>query len=553
MDLAVAAALEAVAAAVPDRECLVAGGRRFTWAAATDRTRRLANALLAAGVGGDVDSRPEAGPPWASPHDHVGLLLHNGNAYLEAMVGAWKARAATVNLNYRYTAGELAGVLEDSGAVAVVAGGSLTAALADALPRLPRVRLVLQVDDGAGVPLLPGAVDYEAAIAGAGAERPPLAWSPDDRYLLYTGGTTGRPKGVLWRQADFLIGCLGLDPAATLDGLAAAAAGRSALRVLPTPPFMHGAAHWNAFSAWLAGGTVVVQDRPERLDAADVLATVARERVASLLVVGDAFARPLLEEAATGRHDLSSLRFLFTGGAVLSPAAKEAWVALVPGLAVVDILGSSEAGRQGVATTRGAGGAAPGRFVPSAGAAVLSADRTRRLAPGDPELGWLATSGRVPLGYLGDPERTAATFPVVDGVRWAVPGDRARLAADGTVVLAGRDAATINTGGEKVFAEEVEVAVRAHPAVADAVVVGRPSERWGQEVVAVVRARDGHDAPTVEELRAACAGELARYKLPRAVVVVDDVVRQPSGKPDYGWARTAAANASGQAPRATGG
>jgi fatty-acyl-CoA synthase len=177
---------------------------------------------------------------------------------------------------------------------------------------------------------------------------------------------------------------------------------------------------------------------------------------------------------------------------------------------------------------------------------VLSADRTRLLAPGDPELGWLATSGRVPLGYLGDPERTAATFPVVDGVRWAVPGDRARLDADGTVVLAGRDAATVNTGGEKVFAEEVEVAVRSHPAVADAVVVGRPSERWGQEVVAVVEARPGHAPPSVEDLRAWCDGRLARYKLPRAVVAVDRVTRQPSGKPDYAWARRAAAG--GAAP-----
>lgn len=543
MELNVVAALDAVGAAVPDRECVVFRDRRLTWAAFTGRAWRVAGALLAAGVGGDVDSRPGAGPPEASPHDHVGLLLHNGNEYLEAMVGAFAARAAPVNLNYRYTAAELAGVLDDAGAVAVVVAGSLAPVLGAALPRLPRVRLVLQVDDGAGAALLPGALDYEAALAAAPPGRPPLAWSPDDRYVLYTGGTTGRPKGVLWRQADFLVGCLGVAADATLPGLAAAAAARPPLRALPVPPFMHGAAHWNAVSAWLAGGTVVVQSEPRRLDPADVLATVARERVASLLVVGDAVARPLLDEATAGGHDLSSLRFLLTGGAVLSPAVKSAWAGLVPGLRVVDILGSSEAGRQGVAsgTAVGDGGTGPssaaGRFRPSSGTVVLSADRTRRLVPGDPELGWLATTGRVPLGYLGDPERTAATFPLVGGVRHAVPGDRARLAVDGTVELAGRDAATVNTGGEKVFAEEVEVAVRAHPAVADAVVVGRPDERWGQAVVAVVQVRPGQAPPTVDGLRAACAGHLAGYKLPRAVVVVDEVVRQPSGKPDYGWAR----------------
>ncbi|HEX9995047.1 MAG TPA: AMP-binding protein [Acidimicrobiales bacterium] len=546
MDLNVAVALAAVAAAVPDREAIVAGDRRLTWAEVDERTTRLAGALLAAGVGDDVDARPGAGPPWASPHDHVGLLLHNGPAYLESMVGAWKARAVAFNLNYRFTPDELVEVLADASAVAVVAGGALVATLAEALPRLPLVRLVLQVDDGSGAPLLPGAVDYEAAVAAATPDRPPVDPSPDDRYLLYTGGTTGRPKGVLWRQADFVVGCLGVDPAATPASLADAAPHRGRLRVLPSAPFMHGAAHWNAFSAWLAGGTVVVQDRPDRFDPADVLATAARERVTSLLVVGDAVGRPLLEEAGRGGHDLSHLRHLLTGGAVLSPSVKRAWAELVPGLGVVDLLGSSEAGRQGVSRTRGGDHPVGGRFSPAGGAAVLSADRTRLLAPGDPELGWLATSGRVPLGYLGDPERTAATFPVVDGVRWAVPGDRARFDADGTVVLAGRDAATVNTGGEKVFAEEVEVAVRSHPAVADAVVVGRPSERWGQEVVAVVEPRPGHAPPSVEDLRAWCDGRLARYKLPRAVVAVDRVTRQPSGKPDYAWARRAAAG--GAAP-----
>ncbi len=313
MDLNVAAAFSGVAAAVGHRECLVAGGRRWTWAEVEERTNRLANGLLAAGLGGDVDARLGAGLAERCPHDVVGLLLHNGNAYLEAMIGCWKARTVTVNLNYRYTPDELVEVLAGSGAVAVLVGRVLGERLEAALPRLPGIRLVVEVDDG-----------YERLLAASDPAPPGLDLSPDDRYLLYTGGTTGRPKGVLWRQADFLVGCLGVPPDATIAGLAEAAAARPGLRVLPAPPFMHGAAHWNALSAWMAGGTVVVQDHPERLDPADVLATAARERVTSLLVVGDAFARPLLAEAATGRHDLSALRFLLTGGAVLSPAVKAA-------------------------------------------------------------------------------------------------------------------------------------------------------------------------------------------------------------------------------------
>jgi 3-oxocholest-4-en-26-oate---CoA ligase len=539
-ELNLAALHEAIAAAVPDRECLVWRDRRLTWADVTDRTRRLAGVLAAHGLG-VRDEGPDR-PGWVSPHDHVALYLHNGNEYLEGMLGSAKARCAAVNVNYRYVADELRHLLADSDARAVVYHASFAPTLAEVLPDLPRLQLLLQVGDPSGEPLLDGALDYEEALAAATPHRA-ADLSPDDLYILYTGGTTGLPKGVLWRQADFLAACLGI--AATTEGLVAAAE-RSTLRVLAAPPFMHGAAHWNAISAWCSGGTVVVQDRPSRLDPDDILRTAAREQVSSVLIVGDAFARPLVDALRTGRHDIGHLRHLLTGGAVLSAPVKEDLLALAPGLRIVDVLGSSETGRQGVHTSDGRRGAKSGTFVPSASAVVLSEDRTHVLPAGDPELGWLAQGGRVPLGYLGDPDKSAATFPLVEGHRYAVAGDRARLLADGSVELHGRDSVTINTGGEKVFAEEVEQALKRHPAVFDAVVVGRPSEVWGQEVVAVVQLRADQREPEDEELRTLAAGHLARYKLPKAFVRVSQVERSPSGKPDYRWAVRVAGGAVGR-------
>jgi len=522
---------EAIAAVVPERECIVAGGVRRTWAEVTDRTRRLAAVLSGAGIGLRTDvADPQALPPWQSPHDHVALYLHNGHEYLEGMLGAWKARAVGVNVNYRYVAAELRYVLADSGARAVVFHGTFAATLGGVLPDLPAVRLLLQVDDGSGAELLPGAVRYEDALAVA-SPTAPTGLSPDDRYILYTGGTTGMPKGTLWRQGDFLAAALGVT--APLDELVEGARTRAGLRTLPSAPFMHGAAHWNAISAWSSGGTVVVPDDPTRLDPADVLATCARERVSALQIVGDPFAKPLLDELDAHDHDLSHLRFLLSGGAVLSAPVKDRLVARLPGLRIVDVLGSSETGRQAVA------GQSTG-FRPEPSAVVLSADRTRRLTPGDDEIGWLAQSGRVPLGYLGDEAKSQATFPTVDGVRHAVAGDRVRLLADGTIELLGRDSVTINTGGEKVFAEEVEQVLTSHPAVADAVVAGRPSERWGSEIVAVVSARPGVDPPGDDELRAHCRTALAGYKVPKEFCWVDRVVRSPAGKADYAWARKVA-------------
>ncbi|MFP3900675.1 MAG: acyl-CoA synthetase [Acidimicrobiia bacterium] len=527
----------AIAGAVGDRECIVAGPRRLTWAEVDERTDRLAGVLAERGLG--LHGEVTGGPGWASPHDHVGLYLHNAPEYLEGMLGAWKARCVGVNINHRYVAGELAHVLGDCRAAAVVYHAAFAPTLAEVLPRVSSVRLLLQVDDGSGTPLLPGALDYGEALA-ASTHRCAGPRSPDDRYVLYTGGTTGAPKGVVWRQGDFVATCLGVT--GSHGSIVDAARRRSGLRTLPSAPFMHGAAHWNALSALLAGGTVVIPDRPRHYDPADVLATCERERVTALQVVGDPFARPLLDEMDRRRYDLSRLRHLLSGGAVLSPTVKAALAERLPQVRIVDVLGSSESGRQAIA------GAASG-FRPSATTHVVSADRRRRLEPGEPEVGWLAQAGRVPLGYLGDPERSAATFPVIDGSRHAVAGDRARLAADGTIEFLGRDSATINTGGEKVFAEEVEQAVGSHPAIADAVVTSRPSERWGNEVVAVVQLRTGHERPSDDELRDHCRALIAGYKLPKAFCYVDRVVRSPAGKADYRWARGIATSRPSSAAR----
>ena len=530
----VAALHEQIAAEVGGRDCVVTAERRVSWAEVTDRSRRLGDVLATAGLG--IHGEPLAVEPWESPHDHVALYLYNSPEYLEGMLGAWKARCSSVNINYRYVATELAYVLHDSRAKAVVVGGSFVDTLAEVLPELPDLRLVLQVDDGSGAPLLPGAVPYEDALAAA-TPREPVDLSPDDRYILYTGGTTGMPKGVLWRQDDFLAGCLGLTAADDEVVTAAASERRARLLSLTCAPFMHGAAHWNAISTWMAGGTVVLPGDPTRLDPVDVVASIERERASSLQIVGDAFARPLLAEiarrtAAGDPPDLSSLRFLLSGGAILSATVKAALVEAVPGLRIVDVLGSSETGRQAF------GSADSTEFEPSESAVVVAEDRSRVLTPDDHELGWLAQRGRVPLGYLGDPDKTRATFPVIDGVRFAVAGDRVSWSPDGRITFFGRDSVTINTGGEKVFAEEVEQAITSHPAVEDALVVGRPDPRWGQEVVAVVAARAGATRPGDDELRAHARLTVAGYKVPKAFFWVDAVERSPSGKPDYAWART---------------
>jgi len=524
--LSLAATHAALAEANPDRLCFVHREARLTWREQHDRARRLAAVLAEHGLGHHRPRTELAG--WECGQDVVALVLYN-DRYLEAMLAADLARCVPANVNYRYTAEELAYVFGDMSAAAVVYDSALASTVEAAVKHLERRPLLIAAGPRA---VHPDALDYDAVVTAADP-LPPLDWSPDDVYVLYTGGTTGQPKGVLWRQGDFIAAALGVS-APDIEAVIANAAKPNRPVVLPTAPFMHGAAHWNAWSAWLSGGTVVIPDVVDALDAPTIWRTAEREQVNSIQLVGDAFAIPLLEELERGHYDVSSIRLVVSGGVTLSTNNKARFLAAIPRAKVLDIMGSSEGGRQGVRSSSASDGVDAGRFEPSRGATVIDAARQSVLPPGSDEVGWLASSGRVPLGYLGDEAKTVATFPVIDGRRYSVPGDRAVHHRDGSIEVLGRDSMTINTGGEKVFAEEVEDALKAHPAVRDAVVVGRPSARWGHEVVAVIELRDAD--VTDAELLEACRAHLAGYKVPKALVRRPQVHRSPSGKADYRWA-----------------
>ena len=540
MTIGLAEVHEAIAASRPEDTCLVFRDRRFSWDDVTNRTRRLANALLDRGLGCHTERAELA--DHVSGQDHIGIYLHNGNEYLETMLGALKARMASFNINYRYIAEELRYLLDDAQASAIVVHSQFTPLLAEVLADLPHLVVILQVPDDSGEELLPGAVWYEDALAAASPERPDIEWSADDLYLLYTGGTTGMPKGVMWRNGDAMVECFGGSrTATTVDEFVAEA--NAGLQALLAPPFMHGAGHWMSFRTWLGGGTIFIQSVPEQLDPGDIWTMIEREGINFLLIVGDAFARPLLDElnhpTGRGSYDLESLTVLLSGGAALSANLKAEFLELLPTLMIVDGLGSSEAGGQ-VSHVSAGSDASTGTFELTPGNVVLSADREAVLDPTDTSTGWLAKTGRLALGYLGDADKTARTYPTVCGNRYAVPGDRARFDNDDpddlTVELHGRDAVTINSGGEKIFAEEVEAALKAHPGVYDCIVAGRPSDRWGTEVVAVVRIRAGFNVDDAA-LLAEAERHIARYKLPKAFIRIDEIVRSPSGKADYRWAR----------------
>lgn len=546
MEFNLAQVFSAVAAAIGDRDCIVFGDRRFSYQQIEDRSQRLARALHERGLGARRE-RSELAPD-ESGQSHLALYLANGNEYLEGMLGAYNARVAPFNVNYRYVADELVYLLTNASAEAIMYHARYAPTLAEALQqagdRLPEMPLI-HVDDDSGNAPLPGAVRYEELLGATSAEPLGLALSPDDLYLLYTGGTTGMPKGVLWRQHDIFINAMGGREFGTgavpttleeIVGRARTAADAGSMTVAP---LMHGAAQWAAFITLLGGRPFVMSATTDRFDPVGTWELAAKERVISLSIVGDAFARPLADAleagGATLADALSGLFVLASGGAPLTVPIKQRILDSLPQLSILDAGGSSETGAQMGQTTSRAQ-ASTGRFTPNPGAVVVSADMTRILQPGDDEIGWLAQQGYVPLGYLGDPEKSARTFPVIEGIRHSVPGDRARWDIDGGIELLGRDSVTINSGGEKIFAEEVEAAIAHHPAVYDVVVVGRPSERWGNEVVAVVQLAQGADAGA-QDIVAEAANYIARYKLPKDVVFCAQVQRSPSGKADYRWAK----------------
>ena len=524
---------ERVADTVPDHAALVCADRRLTFAEADERATRLANALAEQGVG--------AG-------DHVACYLYNSIEYLEVMLAAFKLRAVPINVNYRYVEDELRYLLDDADVRAVVFYREFAPKLAAISASLASLHTYVAVGGATDAPAPElDSHDYEALVGAASPERDFGPRSPDDLYILYTGGTTGMPKGVMWRHEDVFFGAMGGaggggKPISSPEEIAERCL-ESRTRCVPACPFMHGTAHWMAFSALFTGGSVVIPAE-HHFDALKLWELVEREQANFMVIVGDAFARPMLEALDTdaGRAlDVSGLRVLLSGGAILSPTLKRELVTRLPGVLVVDGYGASETGGQGQSVVVSGGDipSAP-QFRVSDDTLVLGDDL--RPAPAG-VVGRLARRGPIPLGYYKDPEKTAATFPVVDGVRWAVPGDHAVADADGLITLLGRGSVSINTGGEKIYPEEVESVLKGHAAVIDAVVVGVPDERWGERIVAVVQPRVGTH-PTLEELQAHAREHLARYKMPREIVFVDAITRSPSGKPDYRWAKsTALANA----------
>ncbi|WP_204080728.1 acyl-CoA synthetase [Mycobacterium riyadhense] len=532
----------AVASAIGERDLVIQGGRRFTYAQIVGRSNRLAAYLHSQGLGCHTERSALAGHE--AGQDLLGIYAYNGNEFVETLLGTFAARVAPFNVNFRYVKNELQYLLSDADATALVYHAAFAPRVAEILTDLPKLRVLIQIADDSGNDLLDGAIDYEDALASASPGPPPVQHSPDDLYVLYTGGTTGMPKGVLWRQHDiFMTSFGGRDlysgqPVASVDEIVARVTTGPGTKLMVLPPLIHGAAQWTVMMAITTGQSIVFPTVVDHLDAEDVVRTIERERVIAVTVVGDAIARPLVAAIEKGIADVSSLAVVANGGALLTPYVKQRLIDVLPSVMVVDGVGSSETGAQ-MHHLSSLGAVSTGTFNAGPDTFVAAEDLSSILPPGHDGMGWLAQRGYVPLGYKGDAAKTAATFPVIDGVRYAVPGDRARHYTDGRIELLGRDSVTINSGGEKIFAEEVETAIASHPAVADVVVAGRPSERWGQEVVAIVALAEGGSAEA-DELIAHAAKSVARYKLPKAVVFRTVIQRSPSGKADYRWARAEA-------------
>ena len=528
MDWNLADLFESVVDVLPDHEVLVAGDRRLTYARLEARANRLAHHLAEHGVG---------------PGDFVGTYLYNSTEYLEATLAAYKLRAVPVNVNYRYVEDELRYLFDNADLVALVHGREFAPRIAGILADCPKLRHFVSVEDGSNADLTPlAAVEYELALESASPARDFAPRSGDDLYVLYTGGTTGLPKGVLWRQEDFYLATIG--PLVALggplperpDGVAELARNGGVISLV-VPPLMHGAAMWVALMAFYAGGKAVLC-KSHRLDPHEVWSLVGREHIQSIVTVGDAMVRPLIEalDEPGADYDLSSLVAIGSGGAILSSAVKEQIRTKLPNVLVIDSLGASESGYQG--SVVGQDDEGHPRFSMGPSTTVLGPDH-RPLAPGSGIVGALARRGHVPLGYYKDEAKTAATFVELDGERWALPGDMARLEADGSITLLGRGSVSISSGGEKIYPEEVEAALKRNPDVFDVVVVGVPDERWGERVVAVVVARAG-SKPTLASLVEGAREHIAGYKVPRELHLVPEMVRSPSGKADYRWAKATA-------------
>ena len=504
---------EAAVDRVPDRPALITPARTLTYAQLEERANRLAHALAERGIG---------------PGDHVGCYLYNGTEFVETMYAAYKLRAVPINVNYRYVEDELRYLFNDAELKALVHDAEFTPRVDSIRDGVPTLQTSLVVDG-----------DYEKVLEASSPERMAIDRSEDDLYIIYTGGTTGMPKGVVWRQEDAFYSCFGggdysrMNPVKTPEEMPERIG--DPFVFFPLAPLMHGAAQWTVFAWLMAGGTNVLTPSRPRTDYAEVWRLITEHKVQVLTIIGDAVARPLIDEykSKPGEYDASALISIGSGGAPLSTAGRDELAATFPHVILNDGYGASETGAQ----ARSFG---DGKFASFDNETlVLNPDTFEAIEPGSGEQGRVARRGHIPLAYYNDPEKTAATFVEHDGERWVLTGDVATVLEDGTIQLFGRGSMSINTGGEKVFPEEVEGVLVGHSEVYDALVVGLPDDRWGERVTAVVQRSPGSSV-SEEELAAHCKEKLAGYKVPRAYVFVDAVQRSPVGKADYAWAKEAA-------------
>jgi 3-oxocholest-4-en-26-oate---CoA ligase len=528
---------ESVVDKVPDREALVIDEERMSFRELEERSNQLAHALREAGI--------ERG-------DHVGCYLMNCSEYVETMIACFKIGAVPANVNYRYVEAELRYLFDNADLKAVVFDTEFSERLAKVAPDIDTLELLIAVDSGAGTEdaLPEGAVRYDDVTSGQPTTREGLTEgrSPDDRYMLYTGGTTGMPKGVVWRHEDLFFAGMGggnpvAEPVSSPEELAERInTDNPGIKLMAAAPLMHGAAFLGTFIGFFGGNTVVTMRKYSGPRAMELL---EREKCLTISLVGDAMALPLIEAMERKEYDVSGWYILSTAGAIMSQSVRDRLKEHVPHLTILDSYGSSETGYNGMA----ADDSSPDKglkFTVTDRTAVINGDHL--VEPGSDEVGRVAQTGHIPLEYYKSPEKNAETFVEVDGKRWVLTGDAATVDENGVIHFLGRGTVCINSGGEKIFPEEVEAALKGHPAIRDAIVVGVPDERFGERCAAILTLAEGASAPSQSDIEEHLSDRVARYKVPRTIEVVDEIVRSPVGKADYRWARELAARADAPQP-----
>ena len=539
------AILNSIAGVFGSKVAIVDGDRRITWRQFANDVFSLGQTLVDFSYGVKTD-RSEL-ENHQSGQDHLAICMQNSAEFLTVYLGACAARMAPLNVNYKYSADELRYLLQDSSTRVLVYDEVFAPTIKVAIEGLENPpKLIEYKRTNSTTILLDGAISLSECLVNSSTNIGALvaASSPDDIVLQYTGGTTGMPKGVIWRQDDLFVRALGgrnfRDGGrewGSINELTSSVETKPGPRLMPVCPFMHGTGLWTALQSLFAGGTVVMPRDTTRFDSRLVLEAIEAEKVVVLVLVGDAFFRPLIDELTKSDYKLESLRFIISSGAAISAANREAVAKRLPHVKVKNVVGSSESGPQAEESETK-------DFSPRPGTVILAEDRLSVVSASEEQSGWLASYGHIPLGYLNDPAKSAAIFPVINGQRYSVPGDRVQPLGGGRFRLLGRDSMVINTGGEKVFVEEVEEAIKAHLDVLDVLVVGRPSERWGNEIVAVVSSTG--NTPSPKDLLEVASTRLARYKLPKDFVFVDKILRSPAGKGDYRWAKSVVTSEGGQ-------